>query len=69
MCPVAFHGQYPGKTKKRSIVMETVADKDMYLWHFYVGLPGTMNDLDVMASLPFSIQCLQVLFLPPSPTQ
>jgi len=53
MCPVAFHGQYQGKSKKRSIVKETVADKDLYLWHFYIGLPGTMNDLNVMAFSPF----------------
>ena len=44
MCPGAFHGQYQGMSKKRSIVMETVADKNLYLWHFYTGLSGTKND-------------------------
>jgi len=48
-CPMSLHGQYQAKSMKRSIVMETVADKDLYLWHFYTGLPGAMNDLNVMA--------------------
>jgi len=34
--------------------METVADKDLYLWHFYIGVSGTMNDLNVMAFSPFN---------------
>jgi len=49
--------------------METMAVKDLYLWHFYIGLPGTMNDLNVMAFSPFLIQWLLVLSLPPSRTQ
>jgi len=54
MCPVAFHGQYQGNSKKRSIVMETVADKDRYLW-LYIGLPGTMNDLNDVSFSPASM--------------
>jgi len=32
--------------------METVADMDLYLWHFFLGMPGAMNDLNVMAFSP-----------------
>jgi len=67
MCPVAFHGQYQGKSKKRSIVMETVADKDLYLWHFYIGLPGTINQLNTMAFSPFFNSITFGSFLPPIP--
>ena len=56
MCPGAFLGQYQGKSKKRSIVMETVAVKDLYLWQFSIGLPDTMNDLNVMTFSPFLIR-------------
>jgi len=38
MCPVAFHGQYQCQSKKLSIVTETVADKDLYLWQFFYPL-------------------------------
>jgi len=32
--------------------METVADMDLYLWHFFIRMPGAMNDLNVMAFSP-----------------
>jgi len=48
-CPMSQHGQYQGNSKKRSIVLEAVADKDLYLWQFYIGLSGAMNDLNVMS--------------------
>jgi len=32
--------------------METVADMDLYLWHFFIWMPGAMNDLNVMAFSP-----------------
>jgi len=67
MGPVAFHGQYQGKSKKRSIVMETVADKDLHLWHFCIGLAGTMNDLNVMAFSPFYNSMTSGSFPPPIP--
>jgi len=62
---MSLHGQYQGKSMKRSIVMETVADKDMHLWHFYIGLPGAMNDLNVMAFSPLFQSILAGSFPPP----
>jgi len=41
-CPISLHGQYQGRSLKRSIVMDTVADKDLYLWHLYIGLPAKL---------------------------
>jgi len=67
MCPVAFHGQYQGKSKKRSIVLETVADKELYLWHFYISLPNTINDLNVMAFSPCFNSMTSRSFPPPIP--
>ena len=66
-CPVAQHGQYQGKSGKRTIVMETVADKDLYLWHFFCGLPGAMNDLNVMAFSPLFHSMIAGTFPPPIP--
>jgi len=65
--PVAFHGKYQSKSKKSSIVMETAADKDMYLWHFYIGLRGTMNDFNVTAVSPFSNSMTSGSLPPPIP--
>jgi len=65
--PVAFHGQDQSKSKKISIVMETVADKDLYLWHFYIGIPGTMNNFNVTAVSPFSNSMTYGSLPPPIP--
>jgi len=51
-CPMSLYGQYQGKSMKKPIVMETAADTDLYLWHVYIGLPGAMNDLNVLAFSP-----------------
>jgi len=32
--------------------METVADMDPFLRHFFVAMPGAMNDMNVMAFSP-----------------
>jgi len=64
-CPVAQHGQYQGKSGKRTIVMETVADMDLYLWHFFIGMPGAMNDLNVMAFSPLFQSMIAGDFPPP----
>jgi len=45
--------------------METVADEALYLWHFYVGLPGAMSDLNVLASSPLFQSMLAGSFPPP----
>lgn len=51
-CPTALAGTYQGKGKKRSIVMETVCDEDLWIWHFFVGCPGSYNDINVLHSSP-----------------
>ncbi|MEM1283722.1 MAG: transposase family protein [Chlamydiota bacterium] len=28
--------------------MEVICDLDLYIWHFYFGLPGMLNDIDIM---------------------
>jgi len=50
---------------RRSIVMETVGDEALYLWHFYVGLPGAMSDLNVLASSLLFQSMLAGSFPPP----
>jgi len=64
-CPMSLHGKCQGKFMKRSIVMETVADKHLYRWHFYIGLPGAMNDLNVISFSPLFQFLLAGSFPPP----
>ena len=51
-CPKAFAGMYQNRHGKRSVVMETVCDEDLWIWHLFVGCPGSHNDLNVMHVSP-----------------
>lgn len=48
MCPVAYQGQYSGKSKKPSLVLEAIAWYDLWVWHAYFGTPGSQNDLNIL---------------------
>lgn len=47
-CPMAWAGQYKGKEKKPSIILEVVASYDLWIWHAFFGMPGSNNDINVM---------------------
>lgn len=32
--------------------MQTVCDEELYIWHLFVGCPGSMNDLNVVKQSP-----------------
>jgi len=33
--------------------METVCDEDLYIWHFFIWAPGSLNDLNVLRIVVF----------------
>lgn len=47
-CPTALHGLYQGKEKKPTIILEAVASYDLWIWHAFFGLPGSLNDINVL---------------------
>ncbi|KAK3183819.1 hypothetical protein Dsin_031105 [Dipteronia sinensis] len=47
-CSTAWAGQYAGRSGSSSIILEAVADYDLWIWHAYFGLPGTNNDINVL---------------------
>ena len=51
-CPTAHGGQYSGKEKGPTIILEAVASYDTWIWHAFFGLPGTLNDLNVLDRSP-----------------
>lgn len=51
-CPKGQAGLYQNRKGRRAVVMETVCDEDLYIWHLFVGCPGSMNDLNVMQQSP-----------------
>ncbi|XP_020263037.1 putative nuclease HARBI1 [Asparagus officinalis] len=49
-CPTAWSGQYTGRSGSPTIILEAVADYDLWIWHAYFGMPGTNNDINVLES-------------------
>ncbi|KAK3230267.1 hypothetical protein Dsin_002148 [Dipteronia sinensis] len=41
-------GQYAGRSGSPTIILEVVADYDLWIWHAYFSLPGTNNDINVL---------------------
>jgi hypothetical protein len=51
-CPIADKGQYSGKEKEATVILEAVATHDLWIWHAFFGLPGTLNDITVLDQSP-----------------
>jgi hypothetical protein len=51
-CPVADQGTYTGKEKEPTIVLEAVASYNLWIWHAFFGLPGTLNDINILDRSP-----------------
>jgi len=51
-CPTGMAGAYQSRKGKRGIVIEAVCDEDLWVWHLFVGAPGSLNDINVMHQSP-----------------
>ena len=51
-CPMAWTTQYVGRSKKATLILEAVADQDLWIWHAFFGIPGSCNDLNVLYRSP-----------------
>jgi hypothetical protein len=47
-CPAAYKGLYTGRNKSPTMILEAVATHDLWIWHAYFGLPGSLNDINVL---------------------
>ena len=47
-CPTAWHGMYFGHIHEPTIILEVVASYDLWIWHAFFGLPGSLNDINVL---------------------
>jgi len=57
-CPKAFASMYQNRHGKRSVVMETGCDEDLWISHLLVGCPGSQNDLNVMHASPLYLSVM-----------
>ncbi|RWR83961.1 putative nuclease HARBI1 [Cinnamomum micranthum f. kanehirae] len=52
-CPVAWKGMYAREDHSEpSLVLETAASYDLWIWHAFVGLPRSHNDINVLDQSP-----------------
>ncbi|XP_019173404.1 PREDICTED: uncharacterized protein LOC109168980 [Ipomoea nil] len=47
-CPTGWAGQYAGRSREPTIILEAVADYDLWIWHAHFGMPGSNNDINVL---------------------
>ena len=47
-CPKAWEGQFRGKEGVTTLVLEAICDPDLYIWFFFFGQPGTLNDINIL---------------------
>ncbi|XP_022020275.1 uncharacterized protein LOC110920372 [Helianthus annuus] len=48
-CPNAWRGQYTrGDHGHPTLILEAVASQDLWIWHSFFGLPGSLNNLNVL---------------------
>ena len=48
MCPLREAGAYKGKERKKTIILETITDREGYFWFTFFGEPGSLNDLNIL---------------------
>jgi hypothetical protein len=46
-CPVQFAGQHDGHAEGKTLILEAIADLDLYCWYIHFGEAGTLNDTNV----------------------
>jgi len=59
-CPAALAGQYKGKEKKPTVVLEAWADQSLWIWHCNFGSPGSLNDINILDQSPVFDKILKV---------
>jgi hypothetical protein len=47
-CPVSLAGQHKGKESDKTLVLEAIADPDLYIWFHFFGEPGSLNDINIL---------------------
>jgi hypothetical protein len=51
-CPTNHQGIHCGHVKEPTIILEAVASTDLWIWHAFFGLPGSLNDINVLHRSP-----------------
>ena len=47
-CPIAWHGMYTNHCREPTIILKAVASQDLWIWHAFFGMHGSLNDINVL---------------------
>lgn len=62
LCPTGPASAYKAKEKTPNFVLEGVADRNFWILSMYFGLPGALNDINVLDNCPTMGKILFVCF-------
>jgi len=62
LCPVALQGQFESKEQKPTLILEAVADYDLWFLHSCFNHPGSLNDINVWDKSPLFQEFLDGTF-------
>ncbi|CAM6114715.1 unnamed protein product [Calypogeia fissa] len=62
-CPLALQGQYRDKEGNNSVILEAIAIKNLWIWHAFIGIPGSNNDINVVDYSPLLVNLLNGVML------
>ncbi|XP_052308902.1 uncharacterized protein LOC112327556 [Populus trichocarpa] len=51
-CPIAWHVMYTGHYREPTIILEAMASQDLWIWHAFFAMPGSLNDINVLDRPP-----------------
>lgn len=51
-CPTSWQGMYTRHIHEPTIILEALASYDLWIWHSFFGLPGALNDINVLDRSP-----------------
>ena len=65
--PKALQGSLCGKDSKPVLSAEVICDLDLWIWSFQFGLPGVLNDLNILSVIEHFSKVLSGQFPPVAP--
>ncbi len=54
-CPSGWKGMFQGKSGVPTVVLEAIPNYRCHFWHFYIGSPGALNDLNILDRSPLFV--------------
>ena len=51
-CPITYQGAYQGKEMFSTLVLEAIADHNLWFWHAVFGFVGSCNDINILNVSP-----------------